>query len=66
MPINQLRRDPITGRWTIILKNDFKLEDLIINKNRIDTSINKLWVGICLDFILLFGKLLLDIGNTLI
>lgn len=34
MPINQLRRDPITGRWAIILNDDFNLDDLIMNNNK--------------------------------
>ena len=34
MPINQLRRNPITGQWTIILQDDIKIEDLIINKKK--------------------------------
>jgi len=33
MPINQLRRDPITGRWAIILNDDFNLKDLIITSD---------------------------------
>lgn len=35
MPINQLRKDPISGRWTIVLKDDFKLEKLILNSKNI-------------------------------
>ena len=31
MSINQLRRDPLTGRWTIILNDEVKLDRLIIN-----------------------------------
>lgn len=34
MPINQLRRDPITGRWAIILNDDFNLKDLIISSDK--------------------------------
>lgn len=43
MSVNQLRRDPITGRWAIILNDDFNLDDLIVtspkasNKNQSST-----------------------------
>lgn len=35
MSINQLRRDPITGRWAIILNDDFDLHDLIAKTPKI-------------------------------
>jgi len=44
MPINQLRRDPISGQWTIVLKDDFKLEELILNNEKKTVESQ---VGIC-------------------
>ncbi len=35
MPVNQLRRDPITGRWAIILNDEFDLNDLIIQSPKL-------------------------------
>ena len=34
MPINQLRRDPIKGRWTIILMDQFDIDNLIVPNRR--------------------------------
>ncbi|TDI80945.1 MAG: galactose-1-phosphate uridylyltransferase [Caldithrix sp.] len=31
MAMNQFRRDPITGRWSIIFQEEYKVEDLISN-----------------------------------
>lgn len=44
MPINQLRRDPITGRWAIVLNNDIHLDELII---RHDNSSMAPQTGLC-------------------
>ncbi|MFQ5822729.1 MAG: DUF4931 domain-containing protein [bacterium] len=42
MSVNQLRRDPITGRWTIIIQENYDLQQLISNKQpRERTSANK-------------------------
>ncbi|MFQ5863694.1 MAG: DUF4931 domain-containing protein [bacterium] len=32
MSVNQLRRDPITGRWTIIIENKYDIHQLVCNK----------------------------------
>lgn len=44
MPINQLRRDPITGRWAIVLNTDIHLDDLIIQH---DHSTKSPQTGLC-------------------
>ncbi len=30
MVVNQMRRDPVTGRWTIVLMNEINVEELIV------------------------------------
>ncbi|MFQ6113199.1 MAG: DUF4931 domain-containing protein [bacterium] len=32
MSVNQLRRDPITGRWTIIIQDNYDIQKLVPNK----------------------------------
>lgn len=39
MPINQLRRNPVNGRWAIILMDQLNLDELIVENNRHDTKI---------------------------
>lgn len=39
MPINQLRRNPINGRWTIILMDQLNLSDLMVKKRKKPSSV---------------------------
>lgn len=38
MSVNQLRRDPITGRWAIILNDGFDLDELIVKSPKAKTK----------------------------
>lgn len=39
MPINQLRRDPVTGRWTIIVRDQLNIKNLIVKNNESQSKV---------------------------
>ena len=39
MPMSQLRRDPVTGRWTIILMDQLDIETLIVQNKRTHSKV---------------------------